>query len=150
VHPSTDSPPSSPAEENSGAPPGFGEAGRMKSGQQPLQPKKSKLHYKLQTIIWGFSALFFSWAFSSEEGQTLLYSITFKTSPDTVISIPSSSSSLHFSIKLKYTCKLPNCFPLYGISNKPLSNKETFCSNQTLSSSCMTQYQLKHGFQKIL
>lgn len=71
-------------------------------------------------------------------------------SPDTVISIPFSSSSFHFSIKLNYTCKLSNCFPLYGISDKPLSKKETFCSNQTLSSSCITQQQLKHAFQKIL
>lgn len=67
-----------------------------------------------------------------------------------VISISFGSSSFHFPIKLNYKCKLPNCFPLYGISNKRLSKNETFCSNHTFSSSCMTQQQLKHTFQKML
>lgn len=79
-----------------------------------------------------------------------LYCITSKMSPDTVISIPVHSSSFYFSIKLNYTCKLPNCFSLCGISNKLLPEKETFCSSQTLNFSCITQQQLSHAFQKIL
>lgn len=70
--------------------------------------------------------------------------------PDTVISIPVHSSSFHFPIKLNYTCKLPNCFSSYGISNKLLPEKETFYSSQTLTFSYTTQQQLSHAFQKIL
>lgn len=98
----------------------------------------------------GIFLLHFLRVFSHEESQILLYCITFKMSPDTLISIPVSSSSFHFSMKLNYTCKLPNCFSLYGISNKLLPEKETFCSSHILNFSCMTQQQLSHVFPKIL
>lgn len=108
---------------------------------------KFTINYRKQL---GIFLLHFLWVFSYEEGQTLLYCITFKMSPDTAISISARSSSFHFSIKLNYTCKLPNCFSLHGISNKLLPEKETFCSNQTLNFSHITQQQLSHAFQKIL